>query len=220
MPIYNPLKPQPDDQLDVSQSDLQGNFQQANIVMDIDHIPFDNVTSSQGYHKVIHQTAFSTVTTDPPNNYPASPPPTIGLIGQLYTAQTNDGVNVDETLYYLTGAGRNLQLTMNFSPNGSYQGYTFLPGGLIFQWGFINRTSTGSDVNIPFNIPFPSAVIAMWGSGYFYNAVPNDGATVQFKTNHVSPPSAPPNTSKTTFNYYFNTNSGSYTGFQWFAIGN
>jgi hypothetical protein len=39
--------------LDIDYQNLQGNFEQANVVYGTDHYPFDNATSNQGFHNVV-----------------------------------------------------------------------------------------------------------------------------------------------------------------------
>lgn len=51
--VYQTLIPQPNDDLDVSVTDIQQNFLTANTVMAIDHYPFDNVTANKGFHKTV-----------------------------------------------------------------------------------------------------------------------------------------------------------------------
>ncbi len=51
MPVYNPLVPTGTVNLNVDYQNLQGNFEQANIVYGTDHYPFDNATAGeQGFH--------------------------------------------------------------------------------------------------------------------------------------------------------------------------
>lgn len=66
--VYQTLIPQPNDDLDVSVTDIQQNFLTANTVMDIDHYPFDNVTVNKGFHKTVtspNQTIAPVTTTEP-----------------------------------------------------------------------------------------------------------------------------------------------------------
>lgn len=69
MPVYQPNIPTGTVNLDVDYLNIQGNFQQANIVYGTDHYPLDNATPNQGYHNII---------TTPPvvNSPPDSLPPT------------------------------------------------------------------------------------------------------------------------------------------------
>jgi len=50
---YQPNKPLPPDDLDISVTDIQQNFLIANTVIDIDHYPFDNLTANKGFHKQV-----------------------------------------------------------------------------------------------------------------------------------------------------------------------
>jgi len=54
-----------------------------------------------------------------------------------------------------TGGNKNIQLTRNFLPVTTASGATFLPGGLIFQYGAANVANGGT---ITFTKPFPTAV--------------------------------------------------------------
>lgn len=65
---YQTLIPQPNDDLDVSVTDIQQNFLTANTVMSIDHYPFDDVTANKGFHKTVtspDQTTAPTTTAEP-----------------------------------------------------------------------------------------------------------------------------------------------------------
>lgn len=54
MPLYQPLIPTGTVNLDVDYQNLQGNFEQANIVYGTDHYPLDNaVVGQQGFHKKV-----------------------------------------------------------------------------------------------------------------------------------------------------------------------
>lgn len=81
MPVYQPGIPTGTVNLDVDYLNLQGNFQQANIVYGTDHYPFDNATPNQGFHNL--------VTTPPVVNNPpdALPPATAAGILKLYAYQ-------------------------------------------------------------------------------------------------------------------------------------
>jgi hypothetical protein len=110
-------------------------------------------TSQDGYHKVIH---FVNQVSDP------SP---VTSTGQLYTKT----VSSFNQLFYENPQGNIIQLT-NFSSNADANarfatntnyltsntgGWTFLPGGLVLQYGSF-AASSSSTYNITFPIPFPS----------------------------------------------------------------
>jgi hypothetical protein len=158
MPTYQPNIPTGTVDLNIDYLALQGNFQTLNTTYGIDHVPFANSTPAvNGFHGDIHFNPFSTVSTSvTPNNYsfanqypvqgtvPPGAPPTVAGIGQLFSAQVNDDQNTDTGLYWLSGNGIKAALTRNFQPVAAGTGYTFLPGGLIFQWTTVTSKVTGS----------------------------------------------------------------------------
>lgn len=159
MPTYQPNIPTGSVPFNEDYLNLQANFQQLNIAYGVDHVPFSDTSGvppagQSGLHTVVHLQANSTIAGNPPNNYPITPPTAVSLTGEIFSTQSNDGINPDEILWYQTGGGRLMQLTRNFVPVASTNGYTFIPGGLILQWGTKATTGTGTTVN--FNTPFPS----------------------------------------------------------------
>lgn len=147
---YQPLIPTGTVNLDQDYKNLQNNFNILNTQFGIDHTPF---TDTRGFHTVIHLVANSTIAGNLPNNQPIIPPANVGLTGELFTAQINDGINSDEALYYQSGGGRLSQLTRNFAPIANTTGASFLPGGMIIQWGQGITNGTG-DATITFSPAF------------------------------------------------------------------
>jgi len=159
MSSYQPGIPTGTVNLDVDYLNIQRNFQQLDTSFGVDHVTFSNQTAQNGYHKSIHFNPVSTTATNPPNNYPPVTPAAVPGYGQLMSPQVNDGINADTALYFLTGGNRKIQLTSNFVPVASQNGYTFLPGGIIMQWA--QFTSPGSTGTITFTssggIAFPNS---------------------------------------------------------------
>lgn len=207
--------------LDVDYINIRNNFTQLDTTFGVDHVTFSNQSAQNGYHTSIHFNPVSTVATNPPNNYvpstatPAAVPATSGGFGQLFSAQVNDGVNADEALYWLTGGGRVIPLTRNFAANSAARGYTMLPGGLIYQWGRVNLSSSSSQsgtVNFTSGggIAFPNAC-------FFVNVsliAPSGGTGSSNNTMSVRD-----SVSTTSFVYQYQ-GSGTYNGFYWTAVGN
>lgn len=110
-------------------SNLDGSF----LTLAVDHIDNNGNPGAKpaGFHKVIHMVPQA-----------VDPAPMAGF-GQLYSKTTTDFIT-DEALFWETGTGLISQLTMNFTPTIAANGTTFLPGGLILQWGKFNFAS-GSD---------------------------------------------------------------------------
>ncbi len=151
---YQPNIPTGSVNLDIDYKNLRGNFQKLDTSFGTDHVPFSDVTAQNGYHEDIHFNPVSTTATQPPPNYdsalqyPAAAglPPVVAGIGQLFSSGVNDSINTDTGLYWLSGNGLQVAMTRNFEPSHAANGSTFLPGGLILQWG----TATS---NVPFTWP-------------------------------------------------------------------
>lgn len=207
---YNTAVPNaPNDPAD-DQPEMLINTVSTDAIIGVDHVTFN--TPNGGYHTVIHQTSFSDVASNPPSNNPPSVPAAIAQIGQLFTTQLNDGVNVDESLYYLSGGNRLGRLTMNFQPVAGTNGYTYIPGGIILQWGR-KTIPAGLPQNVTINyvaeggIAMPNATfIALVTLHSVGNAT--DTAQVCAK-------------SRTAAGFVVGyTGSIQYDSFQWLAIGN
>lgn len=140
MPTYQPNIPTGSIPLNQDYLNLQGNFQQLNIAYGFDHVPLTDTSGIPpggitGIHKIIHLQSNAT-------------PAAVPQVGQFFNAFIPDGYDTDTVLFLQTGGGKLLQLTSNVQPSLSTSGYTFLPGGLIFQWGTVN--APGSSGNVVF----------------------------------------------------------------------
>ncbi len=218
MSTFNPLVPTGLLQLDVDYKNIQLNFNQLNNTYATDHVALTENSGllpagSGGAHKVVHMTAFSTVVSNAPNNQPVVAPAAVGNMGEVFVAQINDGVSTDEALYYKSGGGRLTQLTRNFQPVSSTNGYTFLPGGLILQWGQITSTASTFTTLLfaTANINFPANCFAVFTQPYGSGTPPGDNGNVEIRKSTLS---------NTQFDWCFVTSSGQYTGFFWWALGN
>jgi hypothetical protein len=127
---------------------VQGNFQQLNISYGVDHVPYSDTSGIppapggiSGMHTAIHLV-------------PQAAPAALTGYGQLFNTTVNDGINNDQTLYFLTGGNLNLQLTRNFLPTATANGATFLPGGLILNWGISAILANGTPTVITFTQPY------------------------------------------------------------------
>lgn len=152
MTSYQPSIPTGTVPFNEDYQNIQNNFSQLNTTYGVDHVAY-NVALNNGYHKSVHLVPVSTIASNPPNNQPINGYTATGGIGQILNAQINDGINMDEALYFLTGGNRLIQLTRNFVPVASTNGYTMLIGGLILQWGTSTKTTGGST---SFPIAFPA----------------------------------------------------------------
>lgn len=164
--VYSPNIPLPGDFLSDSQQDIKNNFTIADDVMGINHYKFSIDNGTQGKHQwaeLVNQTSY-------PITQAAGE-------GTLFTKNIDPMplVNNDSQLFYTPDAtGRQYQLTTfiesqfaTFGTNTEYQaagvgipslngGWTFLPGGLLFQYGkcntVINQAVTTTLITFP--VPF------------------------------------------------------------------
>lgn len=183
---------------------IQGNFGSLNTQFNVDHVPLTDTsgTPPNGYHTFVHLVPFSTTVTNPPNNQPVVAPAATPGYAQLFDATINDGINTDQSLYYLSGGNLLTQMTRNFQPSAAPSGYTFLPGGIIMQWG---QGSSGVPVTFYAGAKFTSV---------FSVQITPFGSTGNTTTAPVIT-SAPSNTTFTVQN-----NSGNSFVYYWMAIGN
>jgi hypothetical protein len=122
---------------------MQMNNDAINTLIGIDHIAFN--ANLGGYHNDIH---FVTQAMDPVK---------IGGIGQLYTKT----ISSDVGLFFESGNGVVTQLTGGIAPNPVANGYTILPGGVIFQWGSITGSPIANGQVVTFPLPYPTAVFSI-----------------------------------------------------------
>lgn len=214
MPTYNPGIPTGTVPLNLDYQNIQNNFTVLNTLYNTDHVPLTNTdVTISGYHQTIHSVPFSTTSSNPPNNQPVVAPTAVTGVGEIFTAIINDGVNTATALYFQTDTGLLTQLTRNFLPVGNTNGYTFLPGGLILQWG--SKTVAPGANTVTFatnNIAFPANcwnVIAV----PFYTG---SGTSSASQAVYI----AQDTLSKTKFDYSLVANSSGIKGFFWIAIGN
>ena len=139
----------------------------------------------------------------------ASAPSTAANEGALYTK--DDGSTT--ALYFRQeSSGSEIKLTGS-TPSAAANGYTFLPGGLLLQWGVVNSPGTSGTVTFATaNIAFPANLynvqltVARTGS---FGSSPSAGIAV------VNSGSAFNNT---TFSYLCSTSGNARL--YWSAIGN
>jgi hypothetical protein len=97
--------------------------------------------------------ANSTIATNPATNYPPTAVTPVLLTGELFTTQSNDGLDTDTILWYQSALGKLSQLTRNITPSLGNNGYTYLPGGILLQWGRFTAVSISTFV-VTFAQPF------------------------------------------------------------------
>lgn len=195
---YNPNIPQPSDNLSVSQGDLLTNFQTANTSFGKNHFPFDDLPVNNGKHKF--------------SQYPAQggAPATLTNEGALYTKTGTFG----NELFYIRDNNVATEVALTSSkipaPLAATQGYTFIAGDMIIQWGKVLTTAASSTQS--FNVAFKNACFQVITTPVY--VAPN--AAAGYAIGDAPPPS-------TTGFFWFarlGVSGGSPQGFYWWAIGN
>jgi hypothetical protein len=189
---YNGTIPNPPNAPSADVGTMQTNAAAIAQWVSIDHHGFNDALG--GWHKVIRIPQIASNSDPSPITSPAN-------AGQVYTKT----VSGDLELFYESSGGIISQLTPGTN------GYSYLPGGIIVQWGIVNTTFASNTGTVTFaiaNIAFPNncfnVQITMKGTSGTANIVEVTGTP-----------------SKTAFTWQFTGGSGtSYTGFYWSAIGN
>ena len=194
IPTYTPGYPPDGSSLGQTKSVIRNNLDGTFQTLNVDHVNNNGQPGSRpaGYHTVIHSVP------------QGSDPVAIAGYGQLYSKTINSFTN-DEALFWETGGGLIQQLTVNLTPVAANSGYTFLPGGIILQWGEIVAATKNSLTVGNFVVPFPNNVFSLQDT----LSAGTTGSVITLTKN-----------SNSQFNYFINTNSGQSINFFWFAIGN
>jgi len=178
---YNPSIPNPPDAPSADVPIMQTNAAAISNLIVIDHVGFGR--SQSGQHQ---QVTFAA------NNVPGSLPS--GAQGILYT----NLVSSVAQLFFYNGTTTS-QLTTNITPIASSNGASYLPGGVIIQWG--SGTASAGSRAITFPITFPSNLWSLTVS-------PNGNSAVGIAWDSQS------------VNGFTAHTQNSNTFFNWIAIGN
>lgn len=216
MPTYQPNVPTGTVDFDQDYLNLQGNFQQLDIAYGYDHVAFSDtsglpptVNGISGLHKVIHALANTVTSGGNPLNYPIVPPTPVGLTGEIFTTQSNDGKATDEILWYQTGGGRLSQLTSNIQPSSDAKRVcTYLPGGFLLQAGRINPIVPGTANAVTFLEAYRTTVFSVTASPRTTSTI--GGGNHDWDIQGVT---------TTGFSIFMNGNYLATDTFYWFAIG-
>lgn len=149
-------------------------------------------TTQDGHHKVIHFV-----------KQVGDPAPSVN-IGQLYTKT----VGADVQLFWLSGAGTPEQLsaTTGGSPGGN--GFVYLAGGILLQWGSV-AVNSNTNTTVSFPTAFPTTCFNVSLTRQRANSDP--GSSFGFWV---------VNSSITTTQFQLRNNDGHSYGYFWMAIGN
>jgi len=184
--------PNPNDQLSVSQGQIQNNFTSLDATFSVNHGGF---VAENGKHTFVEMTL------------QATPPTTVGNEVGLYcgTSKAGDVTPQVPALFFKTqnspssSTGIDFTTSVNASP-----GWTRLPSGIIFQWGMAEAFMTTG-----FPLKFPTACF-----GIELTATSNIGMTAEFWSyGNVTA------TNFTTQSYLYNGDMGTGTTAFYFAVG-
>ena len=137
---YAPNIPAANDNPSVSQGQIQTNFGVLNTSNNVNHVTYS--TTGQGKHKFVEMP-----------NQGSIPTPLVAGEGTIYTKSVG---GVSQLFYTPDNSGNEYQLsrsvTADFPSLGANPGWTYLPGGLLLQYGTV--TSPGGSGTITFPVPY------------------------------------------------------------------
>lgn len=180
--------PQPTDLISASQDDLLQNFQAISAAWQINHVDFNAV--SQGKHKFVEMPVQGA---DP------------GGAASEFTLFSKTNVAGNDELFYKRDAEANSYQLSGPNPNRAAKGSSFLPGGLLIQWGL--EATVANDQQYTFDVAFAAAPYSITITGVRSNN--------QQRSLYVSDGTV------TTTNFRIKTDSTgvAMTGVYWMAIG-
>lgn len=149
---YNLNIPNPPNNPSVDVTPMQQNTNAVQTLLAIDHFGFNDNQGGSHQKASLAETNLLGVPTLPS-----------GLLGAGYetlyatTKATGGAFGTAGELYFVRGgSATQIQLTGPGTPTPGNNGYTFLPGGILIQWGFRAAISNGTDVTFP--VAFPNNV--------------------------------------------------------------
>ena len=181
----------------VDQPDMQINTNSTDAIIEVDHYSFND--NLGGYHKQVNLV-----------NSVANPGTPAG-VGSVLFSKSNDWYFQNASL----GVNAIQMTEAAFFPVVALNdGRTFLPGGLILQWGFVVAGGTFSNLdtgNVVFATAFPTSVINVLTTPGYGGAQPTSTSGLVISIKNPVPNSG--------FTWSVNTGSSAYNLFYWQALG-
>ena len=143
MTVYTANIPQSGDQISQSQPLILANFQSLQDAQDRNHVALSD-TLNRGKHKFVTMRVQAVPVTEVGEFELHAQ--TTGSTSQLYCSRDND-------ISTLT------QLTTAIVPLVATSGYSFIPGGMIIQWGQVNFSGSTGVVNFPTAFPVDALMV-------------------------------------------------------------
>jgi hypothetical protein len=142
-------------------------------------------------------------------SYPSIP---AGLYGAGYeTLYTQQVVNGE--LFFVRGAdAAGARLTGPNYPNPGVNGYTFIPGGMMVNWGFVSASGNTSGT-VTFTNAFINNRFGVYTTLTYASTAPTSPSPQWVSVGTTASP-------LTGFAWNLISSSSAITGFYWFAIGN
>lgn len=136
-----------------------------------------------------------------------------GLINGFETLYAKAAAGSGELYFTRGSSGTEIQMTGPGAPLAATNGYTFLPGGILVQWGLALATKNvlTTTLFVTDNKDFPNACFSVFAQPAATGAQASDYCTIQMQDSSIS---------TTGFSFYMNTTSSRFFGIYWLAIGN
>lgn len=148
---YIPTVPTANETIADTQPLINTNFTVINTAFGVDHTPMTNSTY-QGEHNKVTLTTRTSPAFNPIDPTPSPDGPI------LYSKVSGASLN---EMYFETTGGTIVQLTNLVNPVvRENPGSTFLPGGIIIQWGIVNLVTPGGNA-FTFKQAFPNGLFSL-----------------------------------------------------------
>lgn len=217
--IYNRDIPDGPNNPSQDQPKMKTNTNSIDNVLQIDHITFGD--NQGGYHKTVHQPIVGTWTQAGRTAAPAlSPLTTINQLIAMNVTPVSTVTATDTQLFSMTGNSNgttNGVSQMTGSLVSGTDGYVWC-AGILIQWGFFATSLNNTNGVIIFKdrvagaIAFPnSCFLATAIPTYAGIPLPTGQATISIKHDTIA---------ATGFRWNAVSNSSTYDGFYWIALGN
>lgn len=191
---YTTNIPDPPHSPSVDVPDMKTNTNSAYTIWTADHFTFSD--ANPGLHKQVQINSAGGIPPGLQNGFETLYAKAAAGSGELFFTRGNSGIEIQ-----MTGPG---------APSATPNGYTFLPGGILLQWGRSSGGSLDSNGKITFPIAFPNNLFVVNPT-----LISKSGGTTS--TNTISYVTGTGSTTSWQWNY---TGTTSYIGFYWMAIGN
>ena len=146
---YTKNLPNQNDNPSADAPDMKINTNSINDLIAVDHATFN--VANGGTHNQAQLKSLNSIPSGLSSGFGTIYSKLVSGITQLFFTRDNSGVEIQ-----LTGSGTNSTAPL-IAPNG----YTFLPGGLLFQWGFGAVNASGTPTLFTYATPFQSNVYSI-----------------------------------------------------------